>query len=61
MLAASHGERDLVLLLVRSGANLDAMADNGATALRLAEAKGHGSVATLLKQLGAADYGDMAV
>jgi ankyrin repeat protein len=47
--AAQSGDRDLVKLLLAKGADREARADTGQTALDLAMTHGHGAVAALLE------------
>jgi len=55
MCAADEGNLDLVMLLARHGANVNARNQNGECALSLAQQKGHLEVARALTDLGAVE------
>ena len=51
--ASRAGHQDIVTLLIKAGANVNATSERGETALKEAKSNGHGSIAKLLKVAGA--------
>jgi len=53
--AAYKGHRQIVLLLLQKGANMNQKTKTGATPLMCAKGRGHASVAELLRKHGAVE------
>lgn len=53
MMAARNNQEELVRFLIEHGANVNAVAGDGATPLSLAEEEGHGNIVEILKASGA--------
>jgi ankyrin repeat protein len=52
MRAADYGHAEVVELLLKSGADVNAQNENGVTAMRLATLKGHTQIILLLQTAG---------